>query len=154
MEEDNVAAEFPAEDLNGTGIGSGENLPIPKFGEEDLLQVRQVEKIKMTFERRPRRVNVKHVKKCMWELIDNDHKNSSSTSQKENLENSEHSYNFSDLRNELDGILTGDTKDNLTPSMALVCVLYLANERGLELEQSDNLTDFNIKHPEIIKNNF
>ena len=112
--------QFTAEELNGTGLGSGENLPLPKFGDDDLLQVRQVEKIKMSFERRPRRVNVKQVKKCMWELIDQDHKSSSSTSGKENGDaNAQeelpptHSYNFSDLRTELDGVLKGDTKDRV-----------------------------------------
>ena len=37
--------------------------------------------------------------------------------------------------------------ENLTPAMALVCVLYLANEKGLELEQTSE-SNFLIKAPE------
>ena len=38
--------------------------------------------------------------------------------------------------------------ENLTPAMALVCVLYLANEKNLELEQAEGSDhDFIIKAP-------
>jgi condensin complex subunit 2 len=114
----------------------------------------------MNFERRPRRVNVKLVKKSMWECIDDDLRNKSlnQSGEKENNENDMEtanleSFNFSDLREKLQTVLTGETRENLTPSMALVCVLYLANEKGLELEQTDgSLTNFAIKHPDLLKN--
>ena len=37
--------------------------------------------------------------------------------------------------------------DNLTPAMALLCVLYLANEKDLELVQENNDSDFIIRAP-------
>ena len=58
-------------------LTSDEALPTPAFGAADLLQVRTVEKIKMNFERRPKRVNVRQVKTKMWDIIDNDFKDSS-----------------------------------------------------------------------------
>ena len=61
----------------------------------------------------------------------------------------ETNFKFSDLREQLDSVLTGETRENLTGPMALVCCLYLANEKGLELVQEDGqMDDFKIIHPE------
>ena len=97
-------------------------------------------------------MNVRKVKESMWTLIDQDHKNSSTTSEKENEENdcerSARDYTFNDMREELKSVLTGDTRENLTPAMSLVCLLYLANEKGLELKQEPgNLSNFAIVAP-------
>ena len=50
---------------------------------------------------------------------------------------------FLQLREDLNDVLEGDDKKNLTTGMSLGCVLYLANENGLEL-QNTSLSDFTI----------
>ena len=70
----------------------------------------------------------------------------------ENEADAQQNFNFSDLREQLDGVLTGETRENLTGPMALVCCLYLANEKGLELVQEEGqMDDFQILHPEATK---
>jgi hypothetical protein len=129
-------------------------LPVPKMTDEvdsnELIRVKQVEKIKMKFDRRARRVNVKLVKKEMKNLIET-HKDNSICENEENEENGSEvdfipATTFTDMQQELQSVLTGEDKDNLTPAMALVCVLYLANEENLELEQTTD-RDFIIKAP-------
>ena len=53
---------------------------------------------------------------------------------------------FRQLRSDLNDVLDGEDKQNLTTGMSLGCVLYLANEKGLELK-STSLNDFTIYKP-------
>jgi len=120
-------------------------LPKPTFGDDNLLQRKTVEKLFINFDRRPRRVNVRRVKGQMKNLIEADVNNTKSRLESSFVEE-EPVYDFSKLRNELDDCLDGDDRKNLTTSMSLVCLLYLANEQGLELVQEDgNFKDFTIK---------
>jgi len=123
-----------------------EILPKPTFGDDNLLQRKTVEKLFINFDRRPRRVNVRRVKGQMKNLIESEAQNSKSRLEENALDGEEPVYDFTKLRNDLDECLDGDDRKNLTTSMSLVCLLYLANERGLELIQEDgNFKDFKIK---------
>jgi len=161
--DDDVPEAFdpPSDELLGDGdeLPSGEHeggLPVPNVpGEQSLLKVKQVDRIKMNYDKRARRVNVRVVKNEMWGIIE-DARDKSLSEEKENLENdaepdlaSVQATTFSELRLDLDDKLEGDNRENLTPAMALVCVLYLANEKNLELEQNDEMNnDFLIRAPQ------
>ena len=88
---------------------------ILEVGLGELAQVKQVEKIKMKFDRRNRRVNVKTVKKEMWNVIKEAREKS--FLEKENIENEaeEPAANFSattftDMQEELQSKLEGENK--------------------------------------------
>lgn len=153
-DDDDIPAHFPDDTFNEDNQTpmDANGLPQPEVGLGELAQVKQVEKIKMKFDRRNRRVNVKTVKKEMWNVIKE--AKQKSFIEKENIENEadEPEMNlgattFTDMQEELQSKLEGENKENLTPAMALVCVLYLANEKGLELEQTSE-SNFLIKAPE------
>ena len=92
-------------------------LPVPNMANVDgheLLRVKQIDKIKMKFDRRARRVNVKHVKKEMKAIIDT-HKDRSIIENEENMENgSEDDFvratTFKDMQEELQSVLEGEDK--------------------------------------------
>jgi len=153
-DDDDIPAHFPDETFNEDNATPMDTngLPQPEVGLGELAQVKQVEKIKMKFDRRNRRVNVKTVKKEMWNVIKEAREKS--FLEKENIENEAEepeanfgTTTFTDMQEELQSKLEGENKENLTPAMALVCVLYLANEKGLELEQTSE-SNFLIKAPE------
>ena len=85
-------------------------------GMGELAQVKQVEKIKMKFDRRNRRVNVKTVKKEMWNVIKE--AKEKSFDEKENIENeadgpeNKHfaATTFVDMQEELQNKLEGENK--------------------------------------------
>ena len=86
-----------------------------ELGLGELAQVKQVEKIKMKFDRRNRRVNVKTVKKEMWNVIKE--AKQKSFIEKENIENEAEgpetncaATTFVDMQEELQSKLEGENK--------------------------------------------
>ena len=94
---------------------AGGNDVILEVGLGELAQVKQVEKIKMKFDRRNRRVNVKTVKKEMWNVIKEARQKS--FIEKENIENEAEepeanfgATTFTDMQEELQSKLEGENK--------------------------------------------
>ena len=91
------------------------HLSFIELGLGELAQVKQVEKIKMKFDRRNRRVNVKTVKKEMWNVIKE--AKQKSFIEKENIENGAeepgtnlNATTFTEMQEELQSKLEGENK--------------------------------------------
>jgi len=128
------------------------------FGGDNLVvQPNRVEKINIGYAKTAKRIDIKKLKRTMWETL-----NSSKTQKdKENipenindvfdgqekqngLDSPEEPQSFKDMYSILPSKLSQSASKNLSVPIAFVCLLYLANEKGLHLTGSDDMSDFNI----------
>jgi len=128
------------------------------FGGDNLVvQPNRVEKINIGYAKTAKKIDIKKLKRTMWETL-----NSSKTQKdKENipenindvfdgqekqngLDSPEEPQSFKDMYSILPSKLSQSASKNLSVPIAFVCLLYLANEKGLHLTGSDDMSDFNI----------
>ncbi|KAF4042686.1 Condensin complex subunit 2 [Phytophthora infestans] len=121
---------------------------------EGLVQAdRVVEKIGVHYERFAKRVDVKKLKGSIWDHLE---KKVSKDEVVEEAGDAENALNESGKRPrepEADETtfksvvenVAGKVPSNVTVSFYFICVLHLANEKGLELKGQDDLRNFQIR---------
>lgn len=105
-------------------------------GMEFVQPNRKVDKIEIEFARKAKRVNVIKLKKDIWEEIE-ECEDKDSSKPAEQREKRSFCESIVKLEPKVD-----DT--NVTIPFYFICLLHLANEKGLELEGQDDLSDFQI----------
>lgn len=94
----------------------------------------RIEKISIAFARRAKVVDMKQLKACSWTLISNKH----------SLEPL-HNPKFSDMLKDLPKVLTRTMAENMSMPLAFYAMLHLCNDKGLTLNQTDELLkDFDV----------
>uniref|UniRef100_A0A6V7JNY3 Condensin complex subunit 2 n=1 Tax=Bracon brevicornis TaxID=1563983 RepID=A0A6V7JNY3_9HYME len=99
------------------------------------------EKIYIPFSQRAKTLDMRHLKKCIWESV------SSTRDDKENVNDQEAKVNndepkpFVDIYSHLPKKLSKNDAKELSFPIAFVSLLHLANEKTLKLTSVDNLTD-------------
>ena len=114
---------------------NGEHQGAPFLSGMDIVTAsRKVEKVEIEFARKAKRVNVIKLKKDIWEEI-------------EEVETSEMRQEPQEKKSFCESINKLEPKvddSNVTIPFYFICLLHLANEKGLELEGQEDLSDFQI----------
>jgi condensin complex subunit 2 len=112
----------------------------------DLIdQEPQVENISLAYETTAKRVDVRHVKRNLWNHVAPEHEKDSdakNTEKKITDISSKKSETLSFKETML--AVKNTVPENVTVSYFFICMLHLANEKGLEFTGDDNLEDFMI----------
>lgn len=53
--------------------------------------------------------------------------------------------NFTEVMNDLQKVYPGPVMDDISTSFCFICLLHLANEKGLVIENTPQLTDLSIR---------
>ncbi|EEY60998.1 condensin complex subunit 2, putative [Phytophthora infestans T30-4] len=132
--EDSAGFE-PDYDEDEGASGVDDPAPVTLYSMEGLVQAdRVVEKIGVHYERFAKRVDVKKLKGSIW-----DHLEKKSGKRPREPEADETTFK-SVVEN-----VAGKVPSNVTVSFYFICVLHLANEKGLELKGQDDLRNFQIR---------
>jgi len=126
------------------------------FGE--LEGVRKVEKVKVGYATVAKKVDVKRLKRDLWEELedkfsscrpDTDTPNEESNSEEEDMDASLHQLNDggTSFKEAVQDMEQAKSQSDVSLPFYFICVLHLANEKGLRLE-SQGLQDFTIFHDE------
>ncbi|KAL7694724.1 putative condensin complex subunit 2/barren [Plasmopara halstedii] len=131
------------------------------YSVEGLVQAdRVVEKIGVHYERFAKRVDVKKLKGTIWEdlekrIVGNREENVEKNNERDNdasegnsrkrlLENEENNRIETNFSSMVESV-ANKVPSNVTVSFYFICVLHLANEKGLELVGQTNLCNFQIR---------
>lgn len=126
-------------------------------GENLLAQPYKVAKIDIDYAKTAKKLDVKRLKSSMWSLLKSAPKDTAeqaSTSGEGNTNNSssnepvagtskemEGKMSFQKLLKDLPEKVSGQTARNLSVPIAFVCLLHLANEKTLKIEEDSNMED-------------
>ena len=135
----------------GFADGDGENFfASDDFQVEELQDIRKVQKVEVAHSTVSKKVDVKRLKTNLWteidarlpsKLPDNDFPSSMDHSSDENS----NAVSFRDTVRELS---SSQTQGDVSFAFYFICILHLANENDLQLENSDHgLSDFFISRP-------
>ncbi|XP_045188524.2 condensin complex subunit 2-like isoform X2 [Mercenaria mercenaria] len=128
-------------------------------GDKLIAQPYKVAKIDIDYAKTAKKLDVKRLKSSMWNLLKSAPKDTEQTSTSEdgNTNNSassepvpgtskemEGKLTFQKLLNDLPEKVSGQTAKNLSVPIAFVCLLHLANEKTLKIEESNNMEDLTI----------
>lgn len=127
---------------------------------EGLLQAsRVVEKISVGYATKAKKVDIRRLKRDMWDHIDKDRKaadqaksevldenNKGENPAEEELNKTSSNEATAELRfsSVMQNVAIKQGQSEVTVSYYFICLLHLANEKGLELEGRADLTDFGI----------
>ncbi|XP_028391090.1 condensin complex subunit 2-like [Dendronephthya gigantea] len=129
-------------------IGSFNNETVFQ-GDNLVAQPNKVQKIDIAYSKTAKKIDVKKVKRAMWDIISS----TSSNADKENMpENTvaedlakksvTKPCNFTDLFHTMPNKISKQMAKNLSIPIAFVCLLHLANEKNLKLEGHASMDDF------------
>ncbi|EGZ17204.1 hypothetical protein PHYSODRAFT_498145 [Phytophthora sojae] len=114
----------------------------PLYSVEGLVQAdRVVEKIGVHYERFAKRVDVKKLKGSIWDHLEKKSGKRPREPEKDG-EDEEEALNTT-FENVVENV-AGKVPSNVTVSFYFICVLHLANEKGLKLVGQDDLRNFQI----------
>ena len=142
------------------------------FGVAELEGVRKVEKVQVGYATVAKKVDVKRLKKDLWNELEEvflrkkksvDHSSMDDEESREEeeqqqeeddpLEEEEESMNFSNkhmsFQQTVKDIEESKTQADVTLPFYFICILHLANEKGLRLD-SKGLEDFDIYHDGVV----
>jgi len=126
----------------------------------DLIpEPRKVAQIKVNYATVAKRINVKALKDTIWDLLCNNDNNSSAGEDKENIpmndlqEEKEKSNKISSIKSFKNDIVealpsalsNSSFKSEVSVPFCFICLLHLANEKGLEIKHNNDYTDLFIK---------
>ncbi|RHY32894.1 hypothetical protein DYB32_002134 [Aphanomyces invadans] len=143
------------DDDNGVDFGDGGN---DYLNDEDDFQVsgliqadRIVDKVDIQYERFAKRVDVKKLKESIWDSLpfhnaDDDASIQELTTGTANLELNKKAADDVVSFEELVHEVAPKVPSNVTVSFYFICMLHLANDKGLELVGQDDMRDFKILH--------
>ncbi|XP_010002221.1 PREDICTED: condensin complex subunit 2 [Chaetura pelagica] len=131
------------------------NAEITTYGEMNLLaEPQKVNKIAIQYAKTAKKMDMKRLKKNMWELLTEGQKKlmvaEMEDEEKEEMEKKDTSVVadevvFSNITNQLLHRLPSVMATNLSVPLAFACLLHLANEKNLKLESTEDLSDVLVK---------
>ncbi|NWW53413.1 CND2 protein, partial [Pedionomus torquatus] len=144
----NLTAHPEGLELNGL-VGDAD---ITTYGELNLLaEPQKVNKIAIQYAKVAKKMDMRRLKKNMWDLLTNEQKKDTETEQVEDEEKEEDvsavagEKVFSSITKELLHRLPPIMAKNLSVPLAFACLLHLANEKNLKLEGMEDLSDVLVK---------
>nr|XP_010309093.1 PREDICTED: condensin complex subunit 2 [Balearica regulorum gibbericeps] len=123
------------------------DVDITTYGELNLIaEPQKVNKIAIQYAKTAKKMDMKSLKKNMWDLLTNGQKKETVAE----MEDAEEENNtsvvagekvFSNITKELLHRLPSAMANNLSVPLAFACLLHLANEKNLKLEGTEDLSD-------------
>ncbi|XP_074020328.1 condensin complex subunit 2 [Numenius arquata] len=146
MGEFNLTTHPEGQELNGL-VG---NADITTYGELNLIaEPQKVNKIAIQYAKTAKKMDMRRLKKNMWELLTDEQKKEKAA--EEDAEKEEDvsvvagEKVFSSITKELLHRLPSVMAKNLSVPLAFACLLHLANEKNLKLEGTEDLSDVLVK---------
>jgi condensin complex subunit 2 len=141
-DETETNTDVAAMDLHQEFDGSNEMLS-PSTGIDEIPDTyegapEKIEKISIAFARRAKVVDMKQLKTCTWNLLNEYHH-----------EHPEIDPKFSETLQNLPKILNKQMSENMSMPLAFYAMLHLCNDKGLHLENNEDLSDFKITNVPI-----
>ncbi|KAL7291263.1 hypothetical protein TKK_0014870 [Trichogramma kaykai] len=123
------------------------------FMGDNLVSVPKLtDKIFIPYSQRAKKIDMRQLKKVMWKNLKNRSKqkekenfNSTQVNENDNLAKEIEPRAFSDMYMEMPKLLSKSNSDSLSPAIAFVSLLHLANEKNLKIDRTTELTDLIIK---------
>ncbi|NXG55452.1 CND2 protein, partial [Hemiprocne comata] len=142
----NLTAHPEAQELNRLAG----NADITTYGEMKLIaEPQKVNKIAIQYAKTAKKMDMKRLKKNMWELLTEGQKKQMvaevNAEEKEDTSVVADEKVFSNITNQLLHRLPSVMANNLSVPLAFACLLHLANERNLKLESTEDLSDVLVK---------
>ncbi|NWX40651.1 CND2 protein, partial [Steatornis caripensis] len=133
-------------ELNGV-VG---DVNITTYGELNLIaEPQKVNKIAIQYAKTAKKMDMKRLKKTMWELLTDGQKKETVAEviaeKEEDISAVAGKKVFSSITKELLHRLPSAMANNLSVPLAFACLLHLANEKNLKLEGTEDLSDILVK---------
>ncbi|NXI50698.1 CND2 protein, partial [Chloroceryle aenea] len=153
-DDDNDAIRFTSQagQFNLTALPEGQDAEftranITMYGELNLIaEPQKVNKIMIQYAKTAKKMDMKRLKKNMWDLLTDGEKKDTEEKMEGAKEEEDTSAVagekvFSDITKELLHRLPSVMAHNLSVPLAFACLLHLANEKNLKLEGTEDLSD-------------
>ncbi|NXN25664.1 CND2 protein, partial [Nycticryphes semicollaris] len=146
MGEFNLSTHPEGQELNGL-VGDAN---MTMYGEQNLIaEPQKVNKIAIQYAKTAKKMDMRRLKKNMWDLLTDEQKKESAAEvnaeEEEDLSVVAGEKVFSNITKELLHRLPSAMAKNLSVPLAFVCLLHLANEKNLKLEGMEDLSDVLVK---------
>ncbi|NXL68717.1 CND2 protein, partial [Chordeiles acutipennis] len=149
MGEFNLTAHPEGQDAElNNFVGNGD---ITTYGELNLIaEPQKVNKIAIQYAKTAKKMDMKRLKKNMWDLLTDRQKKETVAAMEEAEKEKDTSMVagekvFSSITKELFHRLPPVMANNLSVPLAFTCLLHLANEKNLKLEGTEDLSDVLVK---------
>ncbi|XP_040270418.1 condensin complex subunit 2 [Bufo bufo] len=113
-------------------------------GEHNLIaEPQKVNKIEINYAKTAKKMDMKHLKTSMWGLLTSDPQKDEELPSKNETEAAvvKDEKVFSNITSDLQKRLPTTMAQNLSVPLAFACLLHLANEKNLKLQEVDDLSD-------------
>ncbi|NXT35519.1 CND2 protein, partial [Pelecanoides urinatrix] len=126
------------------------NVDITTYGELNLIaEPQKVNKIAIQYAKTAKKMDMKRLKKNMWDLLTDEQKKEAvaevNTEKEKDTSVVAGEKLFSSITKELFHRLPSVMANNLSVPLAFACLLHLANEKNLKLEGTEDLSDVIVK---------
>lgn len=128
--DDHFEGGFDDDDDVGGGDASG------AFGFDMVAEPTKVEKIEVHYERTAKKVDVKKLKESLWHKIDGEEAATKPTQEEPLL--------FTEVLKDLPDSMSKEQAESVSVPFCFICLLHLANEKTLELHDSDDLSQITV----------
>ncbi|XP_069799549.1 condensin complex subunit 2 [Dendropsophus ebraccatus] len=113
-------------------------------GEHNLIaEPQKVNRIEINYAKTAKKMDMKHLKTSMWGLLTSDSQKDNEPAPKNETEDAvvKDDRVFSNITRDLQKRLPTTMAQNLSVPLAFACLLHLANEKNLKLQEVDDLSD-------------
>ncbi|KAM4035855.1 condensin complex subunit 2 isoform 1-T2 [Anomaloglossus baeobatrachus] len=112
-------------------------------GEHNLIaEPQKVNRIEINYAKTAKKMDMKHLKTSMWGLLTNDpQKNEPAPKNEAEVTFVKDEKVFSNITSDLQKRLPNSMAQNLSVPLAFACLLHLANEKNLKLQEVEDLSD-------------
>ncbi|NXI97325.1 CND2 protein, partial [Psophia crepitans] len=145
MGEFNLTVHPEGQDAELNGVVGSDDISV--YGELNLIaEPQKVNKIAIRYAKTAKKMDMKRLKKNMWELLTNGQKKETAAEMEDAEKEKDASVIvgekvFSSITKELLHRLPSAMASNLSVPLAFACLLHLANEKNLKLEGTEDLSD-------------
>lgn len=141
-----ASATWDGEDCQDGFVGEwddGEDSDVVEPNDGDLVaQPRKVQKIDVDYDRTSKEVDVRILKETLWERI----QDFSIISEQDYGERSESAVSFKRLLNSFPAICAAAEPENISVHLCFICLLHLANEHNLKIQDCSSLDELSISN--------
>ncbi|XP_072258964.1 condensin complex subunit 2 [Pyxicephalus adspersus] len=144
FDSDDDDGPFASDEGAEFGLHNGIDEKRVGFGEHTLIaEPQKVNKIEINYAKTAKKMDMKHLKMSMWGLLTNTVEKAEEPNHTPETENAavEEERIFSNVTSELQKRLPTVMAQNLSVPLAFACLLHLANEKNLKLQEVEDLSD-------------
>lgn len=155
-------AEAPiAENVGLTAMMNGEGMTTGGFGTQLVTSTRRLRPEYVQYARVAKKVDVRRLKEELWKGMGLDNLDQQKDSNRSRLptppsdagestadggkKTADTSLKFTHVMNDLQAVYPKTVMDDISTSFCFICLLHLANEKGLVIEKTPELTELNIR---------